>query len=65
MPEEGEGGDAEGALSWVYLESCALQNLENQAEVPHVFGKILAGDQNVVEVHDTKGRWRKSLPIRR
>ena len=54
MPEEGEGGHAEGALRWIYLQSRALQDLKNQAEIPHVFGKVLAGDQNVVEVHEHK-----------
>ncbi len=46
----------EGALRWIYLECRALQDLKNQAEVPHVFGKVLAGDQNVVEVHEHKGK---------
>ncbi len=52
MSEEGEGRYAEGTLCRVNLKTCALQDFENQAEVPHVLGKILAGDQNVVEVHE-------------
>jgi hypothetical protein len=41
-----------------------LQNLENQAKVSHVFGGVLAGDQDVVEVHEHEGEVAEELSVR-
>ena len=61
MPEEGEGGGAEGALGRIDLQTCVLQDFEDQAEVPHVFGEVLAGDQDVVEVYEHEWKMAKEF----
>jgi hypothetical protein len=52
VPEECEGGCAEGTLRRIDLQACVPQDLENLAEVPHVFGEVSAGDKNVVQVDE-------------
>jgi hypothetical protein len=41
-----------GTLRRIDLQACVPQDLENLAEVPHVFGEVSAGDKNVVQVDE-------------